>query len=119
VGGVLGSVGVGERSVTSVRRQKITLRMKMREVLNATERAGLDGVLLADLLPEPPFALLEVVLLFLALLELLKVGSVIVAQEEFCGEIRAFFVPEAERAALIGENGEEGIETDTDSVLSE
>jgi segregation and condensation protein A len=109
---MLAEVGAGERSVTSVRRQKITLRMKMREVLTVTERAGAEGVHLADLLPEPPFALLEVVLLFLALLELLKQGCVMVAQEEFCGEIRVFFVPEPERAALIGEGIEEGIAPD-------
>jgi len=106
---MLAAVGAGERAVTSVRRQKITLRMKMRAVLSGTERAGRAGVTLADLLPEPPFALIEVVLLFLALLELLKQGSVLVAQEEFCGEIRVFFVPESERAALIGEETEEGL----------
>lgn len=112
---MLATVGAGEKAITSVRRQKITLRMKMREVVSHAERAALDGVTLADLLPEPPFALLEVVLLFLALLELLKVGAVVVAQEEFCGEIRVFFVPESERAALIGEEVEEGRQ-DTDDV---
>jgi segregation and condensation protein A len=106
---MLAAVGAGERAVTSVRRQKITLRMKMRAVLSGTERAGRAGVTLGDLLPEPPFALIEVVLLFLALLELLKQGSILVAQEEFCGEIRVFFVPESERAALIGEETEEGL----------
>jgi segregation and condensation protein A len=113
---MLAEVGAGERAVTSVRRQKITLRMKMREVLSLTERAGIAGVMLADLLPEPPFVLLEVVLLFLALLELLKQGSILVAQEEFCGEIRVFFVPEPERAALVGEETEEGIWEETAEV---
>jgi segregation and condensation protein A len=106
---MLSSVGAGEKAITSVRRQKITLRMKMREVQSRSERVGVEGILLADLLPEPPFALLEVVLLFLALLELLKGGVVMVAQEEFCGEIRVFFVPEADREALIGESVEEGL----------
>ena len=100
---MLASVGEGERSITSVRRQKITLRMKMREVLIYAERAGAEGTALSALLPDAPFALLEVVLLFLALLELLKSGSVLVAQEEFCGDIRVFFVPEPDRAASIGE----------------
>lgn len=112
---LLVAVGAGERSITSVRRQKITLRMKMREVATAAERAGREGVALNDLVPEPPFALLEIVLLFLALLELLKTGSVLVAQEEFCGDIRVFFVPEAERAALIGEDTEEGIVSPPDT----
>lgn len=98
---MLANAGAGERAVTSVRRQKITLRMKMREVLIASERAGLDGVLLQDLLPPVPFERLQVVLLFLALLELLKNGGVLVAQEAFCGEIRVFFVPEAQRDRII------------------
>ena len=106
---MLAAVGAGERAVTSVRRQKITLRMKMREVVTLAERAGTEGLNLSRLLPEAPFALLEVVLLFLSLLELLKVGTIVVAQEEFCGEIRVFFVPENERAALVDENTEEGM----------
>ena len=106
---LLASVGAGERAVTSVRRQKITLRMKMREVLVRAEAAQEGGVTLEELLPAQPFALLEVVLLFLALLELLKVGSVLVAQTQFCGEMRVFFVPEAERAARVNEQTEEGL----------
>ncbi len=106
---MLAEVGAGERAVTSVRRQKITLRLKMKEVLTRSEAAGNSGVTLDDLLPAAPFALLEVVLLFLALLELLKVGSILVAQEQFCGEMRVFFVPEADRAVLTNENAVEGL----------
>lgn len=106
---LLAEAGAGERAVTSVRRRKITLRMKMRETLLRAEAAGAEGVTLAELLPPPPLALFEVVLLFLALLELLKAGSVLVAQERFCGDIRVFFVPPHERAALIDETIEEGI----------
>lgn len=106
---MLESVGAGERAVTSVRRQKITLRMKMREIVVASEKAGAGGVLLQDLFPEPPITeRLQIVLLFLALLELLKTGSVLVAQETFCGEIRVFFVPESERAQIIGASEEGG-----------
>jgi segregation and condensation protein A len=106
---MLAEVGAGERAVTSVRRQKITLRLKMKEVLTRSEAAGNSGVTLDDLLPAAPFALLEVVLLFLALLELLKVGSILVAQEQFCGEMRVFFVPEVGRARLTDENVVEGL----------
>jgi segregation and condensation protein A len=106
---LLAEAGAGERAVTSVRRRKITLRMKMRETLLRAEAAGAEGVTLAELLPPPPLALFEVVLLFLALLELLKAGSVLVAQERFCGDIRVFFVPPHERAVLIDEVIEEGI----------
>ncbi|MBC8134679.1 MAG: segregation/condensation protein A [Fibrella sp.] len=93
---MLGEVGAGERQITSVRRQKITLRMKMRELLTAAERAGADGVTLESLLPTAPFALLDIVLLFLALLELLKGGSVQAFQDQFCGEIRIHHVAEQE-----------------------
>ena len=87
---MLADVGAGERQITAVRRQKITLRMKMREVLTAAERAGSAGVTLDALMPLPPFVLLDVVLLFLALLELLKSGAVQAFQDEFCGTIRVF-----------------------------
>lgn len=93
---MLSEVGAGERQITSVRRQKITLRMKMREVLTAAERAGVEGVTLESLLPAPPFVLLDIVLLFLALLELLKGGSVQAFQDAFCGEIRIFSVDQQE-----------------------
>lgn len=97
---ILSEVGAGERQITSVRRQKVTLRMTMRLVLGQAERAGPDGIALADLLPEPPFELIEIVLLFLSLLELLKMGSIRVLQDTFCGEIRILFVPEGERDEL-------------------
>ena len=112
---ILQSVGAGERALTSVRRQKITLRMKMREVLGQAHHAAPDGALLHHLLPTPPFALLEIILVFLALLELMKIGSILVAQEEFCGEIRIFFVPENERAALTSVEMEEGLVTNDDA----
>lgn len=91
---MLADVGAGERQITSVRRQKITLRMKMREVLTAAQRAGAGGVLLETLLPAPPFALLDIVLLFLALLELLKTGGVRAEQDSFCGAVRITAVAE-------------------------
>jgi len=107
---MLSAVGAGERAVTSVRRQKITLRMKMRDVQYRAQRAGAGGVLLTDLLPSPPFALLEVVLVFLALLELLKSGTVTVAQDIYCGDIWIFDVSDADRAAREerGEGGGDG-----------
>jgi len=101
---MLAASGDGERAITSIRRRKITLRMTMRSVAAYAENAGADGVTLAELLPPAPFELFEVVLLFLALLELLKAGTVLVAQEAFCGEIRVFFVPERDRAALWGDD---------------
>jgi hypothetical protein len=37
------------------------------------------------------------------------VGSILVAQEQFCGEMRVFFVPEVGRARLTDENVVEGL----------
>jgi segregation and condensation protein A len=97
---MLAEVGAGERAVTSIRKQKITLRMTMRSVLTRTEAAGTEGINLLLLFPEPPFERFELVLLFLALLELLRQSAIIVAQEEFCGEIVLFFVPENQRESM-------------------
>jgi segregation and condensation protein A len=94
---LLHSVGAGEQSVTAVRRQKVTLRLKMREVQSLSEKAGPGGIALVELMWEP-FILHEIVLLFLALLELLKLGVVEVVQEAFCEDIRVFFVPEGQRS---------------------
>lgn len=103
---ILAEVGAGERQITSVRRQKVTLRMTMRLVLGRTEAAGEAGIGLEELLPEPPFELIEIILLFLSLLELLKQGSIQVFQEAFCGEIRLLFVPEALR---VGDSEEQAL----------
>ncbi len=100
---MLSEVGAGERQITSVRRQKITLRMKMRELLTAAERAGADGVSLESLLPAAPFLLLDIVLLFLALLELLKGGEVRAFQDHFCGEIRIHRVSVGEERETDGD----------------
>ena len=93
---MLAEVGAGEKQITSVRRQKITLRMKMREILYAAHREGVGGITLDTLMPAAPFVVLDVVLLFLALLELLKNGSVTAVQDTFCGTIRVLAAREAE-----------------------
>ena len=110
---ILADVGAGERQITSIRRQKITLRMTMRLVLRQVEVAGEEGLLLEELLPVAPFEILEVILLFLALLELLKQGSMEVHQEGFCTTIRLVFIPEDAREALSVEMETE--ETDDDA----
>ena len=104
---LLADVGAGERQITSVRRQKVTLRMTMRLLLGHARNAGPDGVRLEDLFPPPPFERLELILLFLALLELLRQEAVRVMQDVFCGEIRIFVVDSAE---ALGADDIEGIE---------
>jgi segregation and condensation protein A len=97
---LLSDVGAGERAVTSVRRQKITLRMTMRLVLHHAEASGGAGIPLSDLLPERPCPLLEIVLLFLAVLELLKQGAIAVTQDTFCGALHLHFIPLAAREEI-------------------
>ena len=109
---MLAEVGAGERAVTSIRKQKMTLRMTMRSVLTRVESAGATGITLIELLPESPFERFEVVLLFLALLELLRQCVIIVAQDEFCGEITLFFIPEPMREGLFTQEMDEIDETE-------
>ncbi len=93
---LLADVGAGERQITSVRRQKVTLRMTMRLLLGHAKQSGPAGVRLQDLFPPPPFERLDLILLFLALLELLRLGSIQVLQDVFCGEILVFATDSAE-----------------------
>lgn len=85
---LLSEAGVGaENDVTSVRRQKVTLRLAMATLIRKVERAGADGVLFDDCF-ERPLIRLEVVMTFLALLELLRQLKVAAVQNEMLGEIR-------------------------------
>jgi segregation and condensation protein A len=90
---MLADLDDGAHTVTSVRRQKITLKMTMRQVLGQARAAGEKGLSLSELLPAPPYELLPIVLLFLSLLELLKQDQIRVFQTEFCGEIRITALP--------------------------
>jgi len=73
-------------SVTSVRRQKITLRVAMASLWRKVQRAGSEGILLDDCFPRP-LVRLEIVLIFLALLELLRQDRLIAAQNRLLGWI--------------------------------
>lgn len=86
---VLAAAGVEETPVTAVLpRRRVSLRMKMAETLRKV-RAHPKGIGFEELftLPCPPY---EVVLTFLALLELLRLGRVRVVQKKALGEIRVF-----------------------------
>lgn len=91
---ILDAIGAGERQVTSVRRHRLTVRLTMRILLTRITEAGEKGVDLLEMITEAGNGLLGVIMVFLSLLELLRSGSITVAQDEFCGEIRAFFIPE-------------------------
>jgi len=94
---ILDAMSAGERQVTSVRRHRLTVRLTMRILLTRITEAGEKGVDLLEMISEAGNGLLGVIMVFLSLLELLRSGTIAVAQDEFCGDIRAFFIPEALR----------------------
>ena len=65
----------GANAVTSVRRQKMTLRLAMAVLWNRVRACGPEGILLEECLSRP-LVRLEIVMTFLALLELLRQGRV-------------------------------------------
>ena len=76
----------GGTAVTSVRRQKMTLRLAMAALWHKVQRSGREGIELEDCF-EPPYVRLEIVMLFLALLELLRNRRVQAVQEQHLGRI--------------------------------
>ena len=76
----------GGQAVTSVRRQKMTLRLAMAALWRKVQRSGETGVLLDECF-ERPFVRLEIVMTFLALLELLRQGRVQARQEALLDHI--------------------------------
>lgn len=83
---LLAEVGAGEADVTSVRRQKMTLRLAMAALWRKVSTAGSAGLALDDCF-ERPLVRLEIVMTFLALLELLRQGRLQAAQSAMLGEI--------------------------------
>ena len=83
---LLAESGAGEASVTSVRRQKMTLRLAMAALWRRVQAAGADGILLDDCF-ERPLVRLEIVMTFLALLELLRQERIQARQVAMLGEI--------------------------------
>lgn len=76
----------GDQAVTSVRRQKITLRLAMAALWRKVQRAGAGGVLFEECFARP-LVRLEIVLTFLALLELLRQNRMEAAQNSLLGLI--------------------------------
>lgn len=93
---ILAESGDEGQAVTSVRRQKMTLRLAMASLWRKIQRGGEEGVLLDDCF-EAPYVRLEIVMIFLALLELLRQGRVDARQVGLLGAI-LLFAPEAVHA---------------------
>jgi segregation and condensation protein A len=88
---MLSEVGEGESDVTSIERRKISLRMKMREIWGRIKLAAKEGLAFRDLFVGP-ITRDELVMTFLALLELLRMGRIRVKQPKVLGDIRVWAV---------------------------
>ena len=91
---LLVEAGVDERPVTSVTpRRRLSLRLKMAEIARKIMQAGSEGVLFDSLfdLPCPRY---DIVLTFLALLELLRHGRVRCEQKAMHAAILLFGIPQ-------------------------
>jgi segregation and condensation protein A len=85
---LLADAGVSaENDVTSVRRQKVTLKLAMASLLRKVERGDPEGVVFDECF-ERPLIRFEIIMTFLALLELLRQLKVVAVQNEMLGEIR-------------------------------
>ncbi len=83
---LLSEAGAGEAGVTSVRRQKVTLRLAMAALWRKVDQSGPHGLVLEDCF-ERPYVRFEIVMTFLALLELLRQGRIQATQDETLSEI--------------------------------
>jgi len=90
---MLEEVGEGEEEVTSIQRRKITVRMRMSEIWRRVKESS-RGVLFEDLF-DGPRTRTEIVMTFLALLELLKLRRIKVRQPKPFGSIEIHRAPEA------------------------
>jgi len=76
----------GSVEVTSVRRQKVTLSLAMAALLRKVKSAHSEGILLDDCFTLPLIRV-EIIMMFLALLELLRQGKILARQNSGLDEI--------------------------------
>ncbi|MDO8683552.1 MAG: segregation/condensation protein A [Armatimonadota bacterium] len=91
---MLADVGEGEEEVTSIQRRKITVRMKMSEIWRKV-KDNEQGVSFADLF-DMPSSRYDLVITFLAMLELLRLRRIKVRQPKAFGEIKLYRNPESQ-----------------------
>ncbi|MCC6443831.1 MAG: segregation/condensation protein A [Armatimonadetes bacterium] len=94
---LLEEVGAGAEEVTTIHREKITLRMKMGEVWRRVLSAP-AGIAFRELF-SPYAARVEVIVAFLALLELLRLRKIAAYQPEPLGEITIRLAPAGDSPA--------------------
>ncbi|HEY3329980.1 MAG TPA: segregation/condensation protein A [Capsulimonadaceae bacterium] len=85
----------GDEEVTSVRRQKMSLKMAIRTLARLIKDAGKDGIDFLDAFP-PDRVRLDIIMTFLAMLELLRQGKITAKQTKSLGPIRLYGDPEPE-----------------------
>lgn len=96
---ILSEVGESEEEVTTITRRRISVRMRMSEVWHRINEAAGQGVLFDDLFEEPRQRP-EIVITFLAVLELLRLQKIVVRQDQMFGRIeiiRNESIPDGER----------------------
>jgi segregation and condensation protein A len=89
---VLEREDTGEHQITSVKRHRLTLRLAMHKLLARVAENGADGMEFEKALVESGQTHLDIVMLFLALLELLRQEMVQVEQKSVFGAILIFAV---------------------------
>jgi segregation and condensation protein A len=85
--------------VTSVRRQKISLKLALRTLLRRVKDAGDDGIDFVDAFSVERLRI-DIIMTFLAMLELLRQGKIAARQTKTLGPIRLYWVQVA--ASAIG-----------------
>jgi segregation and condensation protein A len=101
--------------VTSVRRRRLTLRLAMAALWSAVQAGGSDGVCLEECFVRP-LVRSEIVMTFLALLELLRQGRLHAEQREMLGEIW-LFVPTPSEPSPFGRRGPGEVSSGPGEVL--
>lgn len=101
---VLAEVGEGEEEVTTLTRRKISIRMRMSEIWNRV-RSSPQLVLFEDLFDDQRQRT-DIVITFLAILELLRLQRVAVRQSEVFGRIEIVRNEESAEKEEAEENGE-------------
>lgn len=84
---MLEDVGDGAEEVTSIQRLKMSLRMKMSEIFKRVKLHGEEGITFLDLFTEPRTRY-EIVMMFLGVLELLRLHKIRMKQKRTLDEIR-------------------------------
>lgn len=92
---MLAEAGEDQEEITSIEKQKISLKMRMREVMSRIKHAGETGTSFTALFDDMIiFTKIEIVMTFLALLELLRLRKIKVRQKKPLSDIQIWATPD-------------------------